>query len=115
MLCKNKKQTRQSRARLRDLLSENRDVYTQVTRVSRSGLSRDIRVFIVVQWADGPPTIENMTFHVAHAAGLDLRENKWGERVVRMCGGGIDVCFQIVSDLSMSLFDDGYLLKKQNL
>lgn len=99
-------------AALQAILTPGTDVYTLVTRVSASGMSRDIKVFVV---SDGK--ITNITFYVAHALGY-RRDDGTGALKVKGCG--MDVGYHVVHSLSyalhgMDIAKPGYSLQHRTL
>jgi len=78
-------------------------VWTLVRHVSRSGMSRDISVYLASPWDEG---VENVSRLVAEATGY--RYNRDNE-AVRVGGVGMDMGFAIVYDLSRAIFRDGFL------
>ena len=100
---RNKRVTEQqedARARLREIVEPGATVYTILRHVSRSGMSRDIGAFVVVEGA--PWDITGLT---ARAIGNPL--NKQGDGV-KMGGCGMDMGFALVYELSYWLFKAGF-------
>jgi hypothetical protein len=83
-------------AQLRGLLHPGDTVQTILRHVSRSGMSRSIS-----------PVIggEDVSYLVAPACGLSFDRKHGG---VRMGGGGMDMGFALVYDLSRTLWPDGF-------
>ena len=79
-------------------------IYTQVTHVARSGMSRTIECFVVV---DGG--IVNISGYVAHAIG-ESRDHKRGG--LRVSGCGMDMCWHTVYRIGRALFPQGGPLSK---
>lgn len=75
-------------------------IYTAVTHVAKSGLSRSIKVFVMV---DNKP--DNITNLVSKICGYRLDEKNGG---VKVSGCGMDMGFSVVYDLSYQLFREGY-------
>lgn len=114
-------------ANLRKRIRPGSTVWIQLVHVARSGMSRDLRVFIV-----RGGEIVNVTWYVGHACG-DRIADRDGQRVIRVGGCGFDAGFQVVYDLGRVLFprggvagkstrahavkgretDGGYLLRKE--
>ena len=85
-------------------------VYTILRHVSASGTSRDISVLV----AHGNE-ITDITYYAAAALGDKLIESH-GWRAIRQRGGGMDMGFNLVYNLSTVLFHGqaraGYVLKQ---
>lgn len=95
-------------------------IYTIVTHVSASGMSRHIRCYIVTRNTstdrDGKKRAEHgiteITGLVATACGFTrARGSKW-DIVVGGCG--MDMCFKVVYDLGRAMFPKGGPLAKTN-
>lgn len=95
-------------------------VYTNVTSVSRSGMSRTIRCYVVTRntstdYRTGKKTVEHgitdITGLVATACGF--RRDKRGWDIVRG-GCGMDMCFQTVYLLGRTMFPEGGPLEHSN-
>jgi hypothetical protein len=86
---------------------ESPRVGTVLRHVSQSGMSRDISVFYKGL---------NITWYAARAMGETIKD-KYGQRVIRMSGCGMDMGFALVYDLSSTLygFDNrgGYRLSQE--
>jgi len=97
---------------LKNLFAKRKDktIYTIVTHVSRSGLFRLARAYVMVK---GKPM--DITPDVANALGYE-NDKRWG---VPLHGVGMDMTFWMVYTLSSRLYPDkergGYILKKANL
>ena len=76
-------------------------VYTKVTHVARSGMSRSIEVYIV---RDGD--IWNISYFVARACGYSQDDKNGG---VKIGGCGMDMGYAIVYSLSRTLFQDNFI------
>lgn len=87
-------------AQLRETLKPGTTVYTILRHVSRSGMSRDIDVYVM---EDGEP--RRITWTVAKAA--DLTYSRKAE-AIKIGGCGMDMGFAIVYDLSRALYDRGH-------
>jgi hypothetical protein len=86
----------QACSELRETLKPGTTVYTVLRRVSRSGMSRDIDVYVI---ENGEP--RRITWTVAKAA--DLTYNRKAE-AIKIGGCGMDMGFAIVYNLSRSLY-----------
>lgn len=73
-------------------------VYTSVRHVSRSGMSRRIRLYIT----DGDG-IQDITWAVARILGDPMNDQG-----LSVGGCGMDMCFATVYNLSSALFQDGF-------
>jgi len=115
-------------ATLLTLLKPNDEVYTDITRVSSSGMSRQILCFIPYLSESGKLSIREITWLVAQA--LDLKIGSKGGIIMGGCG--MDMAFQLIYCLGKKLWpngtpephgkrngepdtDGGYALKKVNL
>lgn len=90
---------------LRRLIPENATVYTVCKRVSRSGMSRDIALYIV---DDGQ--VFDVGGYVSRLYGTKHREYL-GSFVQRVTGCGMDMGFHVVSSLAYMLYGNGYSIK----
>jgi hypothetical protein len=107
-----KLEAQQAREKLLEhYLTEGSRVYTIIRHVSSSGMSRDISLVV----ADKDGTICDITYYAAQALGDRLIERN-GHRAIRMQGGGMDMGFHLVYNLSSVLFHGqdraGYELKQ---
>jgi hypothetical protein len=84
---------------LREYLKPGSKVYVQVASMSRSGMSRDLRLFVVHEG-----DLLNITWDACFATGNIPRDSKYGERVWRIGGCGMDMAFAAVYELSSALF-----------
>lgn len=75
-------------------------LFTSVVSVARSGMSRHIKVFAML---DNVP--RDITYHVGRVIGY-RQSDKTGGLVVGGCG--MDMCFQTVYNLSSALFPNGF-------
>jgi hypothetical protein len=89
-------------AKLRAMLNPGDTVYTILEHVSRSGMSRDIRV-VLMTCEDGRPVDLHPNYLVAKAIG----ERQKGDAIV-MGGCGMDMGFHLVYSLGRVLFPDGF-------
>lgn len=92
-------------------LREGSTVYAVIRSVSASGMSRTMSFYVAGTDGDGRPDVSNVTWHVAQILGYTLRDSRYGERVIRVHGTGMDMVFAVVYDLSMTLFGNGYALR----
>ncbi len=79
-------------------------VYAEVSHVSKSGMSRNIRLFVV-----DPRTneLENITALAARALGDKWHEDSLGRHVLKIGGCGFDACFYAVYNLGRCMFPSG--------
>ena len=95
----------QSKVRLLELIdkAENKTIYTRVNSVSSSGMSRNIHAWLIVD--NEPHSLCNLI------ADLGFTQTKDGS--IKMHGGGMDMGFALVHELSYKLYGgDGYKLKQ---
>lgn len=85
-------------------------IFTDISRVSSSGMTRDIRLFIIRD-----NDLINITYYAAQALGDPVRDDKYGRRVIKVHGAGMDMAFHVVNNLSYALFNDGYALTKRDI
>lgn len=91
----------ESVTRLRELLSPGEELYTTVTHVSPSGMTRWIRVLLI---RDNHPV--DISWHVARA--LQRPVNTRNHEGVETGGCGMDMGFELVYSLSRRLYPEGY-------
>ena len=89
---------------LRKSLKPGATVYTIVTHVSSSGMSRDIRTFI-----SNKGGITCIDWYVSHALGYK-RNPKNG--ALKISGCGMDMGFHVVYSLGRALYPKGFKLPK---
>lgn len=91
-------QVQESLEKLRKLCPPGTTVYTSMVHVSRSGMSRDIRLFVIDgKGEDHGPT--SIGWYVAHVLGSSLTQN----HAVKVSGWGMDMGFHLVNALSYAL------------
>jgi len=83
---------------LREMIQPNQTVYCVLRRVSKSGMSRDISLFIVI---DGE--LRNIDVLAADACGIKLSKNSG----IVMGGCGMDMGFALVYNLGCAIWPDG--------
>lgn len=88
---------------LKKTLKPGKTVYTTVKHVSKSGMSRDIAVFIAYKGA-----IKDISWHVANALGYKRSDNGG----VKIGGCGMDMGFALVYNIGHKLFPKGFKLAK---
>ncbi len=84
---------------LKGLLKPGDTVFTKLNHVSRSGMSRDISLFI---FRDNEPRL--LDYDASILTGYPLSKNEG----IRIGGCGMDMGFALVYDLSHCLYGDGY-------
>lgn len=98
-----------------DYLKETNTVYTVSRGVSSSGLTQYVSLMVPGLDHDGKPDLFNITWHVSNVLG-DKLHDKHGHRVLKLQGGGMDLGFNVVYNLSSVLFAGqeraGYVLKQ---
>ena len=100
-----KKELQEIIEHLRKEIPEGTTVYTAVSSVARSGMSRRIKAYTVQDGA-----IVNHNWHIAKA--LDEPLNSDG---IKVNGCGMDMCFDLVYRLSRVLYGDGRKLNQQQI
>lgn len=104
-----KQEQMESIEKLRSMLKPGDSVWTSVNSVSKSGMSRNISLFIPDTF-NGKPEITNITWHVARAVGYPTK-NRSGyvqDVGIAVSGCGMDMCFDTVYNLGRVLFPDGF-------
>lgn len=91
---------------LRTLFPVGSTAYTTVVKVSRSGLTRTIRVFAMTKdRTTGLPTARDVSGMVAEVLGWPLDTYDWG---VKVDGCGMNMAFHLVYCLSRVLYPGGH-------
>ncbi len=90
---------------LRAWIKPGDTVYTILDSVSRSGMSRQIRVVLPYTRDDG--TIDHLHPNHAISTALGIRQAKRGDGLI-IGGCGMDMGFHLVYELSHALYGDGY-------
>ena len=90
---------------LREYFKEGSTVYTVLTNVSSSGMSRRMRVLAAITGRDGQPAIYNVSHLVARAGLARAARNHSGE--ITVSGAGMDMGFHVAYSVSRALFPDG--------
>ena len=90
------------------------EVLCLVTHVSASGMSRDIRLFYVVQkdTHDGQADLQEITGLVRDVLRMPVGKDGRG---VRISGCGMDMTYAIVTNLSQALYGNAYSLRRSNI
>lgn len=92
---------------LKECIAEGDTLWTTVTQVARSGMSRRVKVYAI---KDNEPI--NLSSWAADV--LEWRHND-SDGTITVTGCGMDVCFHLVNSLAYSLFGDGYALSKRDM
>ena len=85
---------------LRAELTPGRAVYTKVTHVSRSGMSRSIKCYL----AQGRDNLTDITWYVARATSSRVDNNHGG---IVIGGCGMDMGYALVYNLGRTLYPEG--------
>ncbi len=91
-------------------LTNGARVYVSIASVSSSGMSRTMRVFTIMD-----NQLYNVTWYVGKVLGWTVKDNKYGQRVIKVDGTGMDMAFHLVNCLSYALHADGYALKHETI
>lgn len=98
----------ESKEMLQAMIKEGDTIYTVLTHVSASGMSRDIKVLI----GNSDNSITDISMYVANT--LEYKRAKSGD--IKVSGCGMDMGYHVVYSLSKELFknteqkDSGYVL-----
>jgi len=95
--------------KLREWLPKGSTVFTILEHVSRSGMSRSIRV-VVPYVIEGTKSVEFIHPNHSIAVTLDWSRSKRPHEGIRVGGCGMDMGFHLVYSLSSVLYGDGYAL-----
>ena len=95
-----KEETAEAIGRLLSELTPGRVVYTKLTHVSRSGMSRSIECYL----AQGRDNLTDITWLVARATNSRVDNTHGG---IVMGGCGMDMGFALVYGLGRTLYPDG--------
>ena len=93
-------ETAEAIGRLLSELTPGRTVYTKITHVSRSGMSRSIECYL----AQGRDNLTDITWLVARATNSRVDNTHGG---IVMGGCGMDMGFALVYGLGRTLYPDG--------
>ena len=89
---------------LKKSINKGDTLYTIVTHVSQSGMSRNIKVLDI---KGGNPSYWN--YYISKILGYTLKD----DGTLKVQGCGMDMGFHVVNQLSKVLFDDGYAIKQR--
>ena len=95
-----KEETAEAIGRLLSELTPGRTVYTKITHVSRSGMSRSIECYL----AQGRDNLTDITWSIARATNARLDPRHGG---IIMGGCGMDMGFALVYNLGRTLYPNG--------
>ena len=95
-----KEETAEAIGRLLSELTPGRTVYTKITHVSRSGMSRSIECYL----AQGRDNLTDITWSLARATNARLDPRHGG---IIMGGCGMDMGFALVYNLGRTLYPNG--------
>ena len=95
-----KEETTEAIGRLLSELTPGRTVYTKITHVSRSGMSRSIECYL----AQGRDNLTDITWSIARATNARLDPRHGG---IIMGGCGMDMGFALVYNLGRTLYPNG--------
>lgn len=103
---------------LRDYLSPGQSVYTISRGSSASGMTHYYSIAVGGVDYAGNSDIFNITYYAAAALGYKLVDRA-GHRVIKVQGGGMDMGFHLVYELSTVLYSGadraGYVLKHRGI
>jgi hypothetical protein len=101
---------------LEDYLKETKTVYAVLRGASSSGLTQYVSLMVPGLDHDGKPDLYNITWHASNVLGDKLHDRD-GHRVLKLQGGGMDLGFNVVYNLSSVLYAGqdraGYVLKQR--
>jgi|TARA_S200002703_G_scaffold56765_1_gene49501 hypothetical protein len=90
---------------LEEMFPKGSTAFTEVTKVSKSGMSRHIK--IMRPYND---EVENLSWYVAKLLGWTYKDNT---RSIFVRGCGMDMGFHVIYTLAQALYGDGYALKQR--
>ena len=91
---------------LKEILPEGTTIWTAVSHVASSGMSRHINLYIIKN--NEPVNIDSWA-----AKALQYRQAKTGNEGVVVTGTGMDMGFSVVYNLGMRLYNNGYAFKQR--
>ena len=94
-----------AKARLIEMLGASPVIYGDVKSVAKSGMSRKLSFYCVV---DGE--IQRVTYEIALILGLKHEDGALTKK-----GCGMDMVFAVIYDLSVTLYDEEYKIKSRSL
>jgi len=99
---------------LESYLMETNIVYTVLRGSSSSGLTKYVSLMVPGLDHEGKPDLFNITWHASNVLGDKLHDRD-GHRVLKLQGGGMDLGFNVIYNLSSVLYTGqdraGYVLK----
>ncbi len=108
-----KAEVEEAKTKLREWMPRGTTVYTILEHVSKSGMSRRIRILVPQILTDGGKHVVRF-IHPNHAASVVLGwSRKERAEGITVAGCGMDMGFHLVYSLSSALYGDGYALKQE--
>jgi hypothetical protein len=99
---------------LEDYLKDTKTVYAVLRGASSSGLTQYVSLMVPGLDQEGKPDLYNITWHASNVLGDKLHDRD-GHRVLKLQGGGMDLGFNVIYNLSSVLYAGqdraGYVLK----
>ena len=89
---------------LKKSINKGDTLFTIVTHVSKSGMSRNIKILDI---KEGNPSYWN--YYISKILGYTLKD----DGTLKVQGCGMDMGFHVVNQLSKVLFDDEYAIKQR--
>jgi|TARA_R110002020_G_scaffold212783_2_gene419449 predicted HAD superfamily phosphohydrolase YqeG len=89
---------------LKQHIKEGDTLFTNVTHVSRSGMSRNINVYSLRK-----DDCSKWNYYISRALDYTLKK----DNTISIKGCGMDMGFHLVYCLSKALYDDGYAIKQR--
>lgn len=114
-----KAEINQQTENLRQWIPRGSTVFTNVASVSKSGMSREIRVVVFAKHANGSlESIDNepLIYHPNYAVAvvLGLRQSRKNDGVI-VSGCGMDMCWHLVTRLAHALYGDEKALNQRSI
>ena len=88
---------------LEEYLKDTKTVYTVLRGASSSGLTKYVSLMVPGLDHEGKPELYNITWHASKVLGDKLHDRD-GHRVIKLQGGGMDLGFNVVYNLSSVLY-----------
>jgi len=89
---------------LKQHIKEGDTLFTNVTHISRSGMSRNMNVYSLRK-----DNCSKWNYYISRALDYTLKE----DNTISIKGCGMDMGFHLVYCLSKVLYNDGYAIKQQ--
>jgi len=106
-----KKSNSEAINQLKELVQSGDTLHCQLDKVSRSGMTRHIRVRQLLPKKNSDREVDTMDISYLIAQILGYKLTTTGSLKVR--GAGMDMGFHVIYSISSVLFGDGYALKHQ--